>query len=112
MAGKLTTHVLDISRGTPAAGMKVSLFREGKLIRTAVTNRDGRIDGPMAGGEEFGEGSWRLEFSVGDYFGMSDLGAGGFLDVVPVAFKVDGSGRDYHVPLLVSPWSYSTYRGS
>jgi len=102
MAGKLTTHVLDISRGTPAAGMKVSLFREGKLIRTAVTNRDGRIDGPMAAGEEF----------VGDYFGMSDLGAGGFLDVVPVAFKVDGSGRDYHVPLLVSPWSYSTYRGS
>jgi len=76
MAGKLTTHVLDISRGTPAAGMKVSLFREGKLIRTAVTNRDGRIDGPMAAGEEFGEGSWRLEFSVGDYFGMSDLGAG------------------------------------
>jgi hydroxyisourate hydrolase len=107
MAGKLTTHVLDISRGLPAAGMKVSLFREGKLVRTVVTNRDGRIEGPMATGEEFGEGNWRLEFSVGEYFGP-----GGFLDVVPVAFKVDGSGRDYHVPLLVSPWSYSTYRGS
>jgi 5-hydroxyisourate hydrolase len=107
MAGKLTTHVLDTSRGQPAAGMKISLFRDGKLIRTAVTNRDGRIDGPLVSGEEFGAGNWRLEFSVSEFFGSS-----AFLDVVPVAFNVDDSGRDYHVPLLVSPWAYSTYRGS
>ena len=113
MAGKLTTHVLDTSRGVPAAGVKVSVYRDGKLMNSAVTNRDGRLDAPLLAGAEFGAGSYRLEFGIGEYFAAkSDVGAGRFLDVVPIAFRVDDAGRDYHVPLLVSPWSYTTYRGS
>jgi 5-hydroxyisourate hydrolase len=113
MPGKLTTHVLDTSRGLPAAGMKISLYRDDKLLQSAITNRDGRLDAPLLAGAEFGEGNYRLEFAVGDYFASkSESGAGRFLDIVPIAFRVDGSGRDYHVPLLVSPWSYTIYRGS
>jgi 5-hydroxyisourate hydrolase len=113
MPGKLTTHVLDTSRGIPAVGVKVSVYRDGKLIQSAVTNRDGRLDAPLLAGEQFAAGSYRLEFGVGDYFvSQGDEGARRFLDIVPIEFKVEGSGRDYHVPLLVSPWSYATYRGS
>jgi 5-hydroxyisourate hydrolase len=113
MAGKLTTHVLDTASGCPAAGVKVSVYRDGKLIGSAVTSSDGRLDKPAIGESELSRGNYRLEFAVGDYFasrGHAD--ARRFLDVVPVAFVVDDPGRDYHVPLLVSPWSYSTYRGS
>lgn len=111
--GKLTTHVLDVSLGLPAAGMKVSVYRDGKLLRSAVTNRDGRLDAPLLSAEQFAPGSYRLEFGVGDYFAArGEPGARRFLDVVPVAFSVEDSARDYHVPLLVSPWSYTTYRGS
>jgi 5-hydroxyisourate hydrolase len=113
MPGKLTTHVLDTSRGVPAAGMKISLYRDGKLLHSVVTNRDGRLDEPLLAAEQLTAGSYRLEFSVGDYFAsQGDNGARRFLDIVPIAFKVEDSGRDYHVPLLVSPWSYTTYRGS
>jgi 5-hydroxyisourate hydrolase len=113
MPGKLTTHVLDTSRGVPAAGMKISVYRDGKLLHSAVTNRDGRLDAPLLAGEQFSAGRYRLEFAVGDYFALKgDVGPDRFLDIVPIAFSVDGSGRDYHVPLLVSPWSYTTYRGS
>jgi len=113
MPPKMTTHVLDTSRGIPAMGVKISIYREGKLVQSAVTNRDGRLDAPLLAGEQFAAGSYRIEFSVGDYFASrGDEGARRFLDVVPIEFKVDDSGRDYHVPLLVSPWSYTTYRGS
>lgn len=113
MPGRLTTHVLDTSRGIPAAEVKVSVFRDGKLLRSAVTNRDGRLDVPLLAGNDLARGAHRIEFAVGDYFrstGHSD--AGKFLEVVPIAFIVDDPQRDYHVPLLVSPWSYTTYRGS
>lgn len=113
MAGKLTTHVLDTAHGSPAAGVKISVYRGADLLVTAVTNNDGRIDAPLLEGERFQRGAYRLEFSIGDYFaarGHPD--ARRFLDIIPIAFIVDDSTRAYHVPLLVSPWSYSTYRGS
>jgi 5-hydroxyisourate hydrolase len=113
MAGKLTTHVLDVSRGIPAAGVKVSVYRDGKLIQSVFTNRDGRVDAPLLAGDQFIAGDYRLEFAVGDYFAAKGAGdAKRFLDVVPIAFRVDKADGAYHVPLLVSPWSYSTYRGS
>jgi 5-hydroxyisourate hydrolase len=113
MAGKLTTHVLDTAHGIPAAGVKISVYRDGKLLHTATTNRDGRLDAPLLAGEKFSPGAYRLDFSVGDYFAArGDSDARRFLDVVPIAFTVDDGARDYHVPLLVSPWSYTTYRGS
>jgi 5-hydroxyisourate hydrolase len=113
MPPKLTTHVLDVSRGLPAAGMKVSLYRDGKLAQSATTNHDGRLDTPLLAAGQFTAGSYRLEFAVGDYFAaQGDDAARRFLDIVPIAFNVEDSGRDYHVPLLVSPWSYTTYRGS
>jgi 5-hydroxyisourate hydrolase len=113
MRGKLTTHVLDTAHGCPADGMNVALYLEKVLIAKAFTNADGRIDGPMIAGEHFVAGVYHLEFAVGDYFaarGHPD--AKRFLDVVPVVFRVDDPTRNYHVPLLVSPWAYSTYRGS
>jgi 5-hydroxyisourate hydrolase len=113
MPGKLTTHVLDTAHGCPAAGVKVAIYRDNKLIAASVTNADGRLDKPAIAEADFSRGTYRLEFSVGDYFaarGHPD--ARRFLDVVPVAFVVDDPSRNYHVPLLVSPWAYSTYRGS
>jgi 5-hydroxyisourate hydrolase len=113
MPGKLTTHVLDTAHGAAAAGVKISLYRDGKLLHQSATNRDGRVDGPLISGESFSKGAYRLEFSIGDYFaGRNHPDARRFLDVVPIDFIVDDLQRDYHVPLLVSPWSYTTYRGS
>lgn len=116
MSGKLTTHVLDTANGKPAAGLRVELFRMDAggeaLLRTAVTNADGRTDGPMLEGAAAVTGAYKLVFHVGAYFaarGHAD--AGKFLDAVPVVFRIE-AGRHYHVPLLVSPWAYSTYRGS
>ncbi len=109
--GRLTTHVLDTANGHPAGGMRIDLYRmdDGQLVleRSMVSNDDGRCDGPLLDGEAFSAGSYRLCFYVGDYFGKSD-----FLDVVPVDFEVNDSEAHYHVPLLVSPFGYSTYRGS
>jgi hydroxyisourate hydrolase len=104
----LTTHVLDIASGRPAAGVAIELARDGEVIATAVTNADGRTDGPLL--ERLETGVYELRFAVGDYFA-----AGGdppFLDVVPVRFGVSAPGSHHHVPLLVAPWAYSTYRGS
>ena len=102
----LTTHVLDTSEGRPAAGMKIELYSLGKLLKTVTTNADGRTDAPLLSAEEFSPGSYELVFHVGDYFGQRR-----FLDRVPVHFQISGEAK-YHVPLLVSPWAYSTYRGS
>jgi 5-hydroxyisourate hydrolase len=109
MSGKLSTHVLDLARGGPAAGMRVELVDEsGAILATAVTNADGRTDAPMLGPEAMRAGIFELRFFVAEYFG----GAPGFLDVVPVRFRIGDAAQSYHVPLLCTPWSYSTYRGS
>jgi 5-hydroxyisourate hydrolase len=107
----LSTHVLDISRGEPAGGMKVTLYRVGaehKAIASATTDVDGRIAAPFGGTLDAGQ--YELVFSVGPYFGAFDLET--FYDEIPIRFRVEGPDARYHVPLLVSPWGYSTYRGS
>lgn len=112
---RLTTHVLDTASGKPAAGVRVVLRRPGEtaVLVEVVTNADGRVDKPLLDGEAFKAGSYEIEFHVGDYFRA--LGAAtadpAFLDVIPVRFTA-AAGRDYHVPLLISPYGYSTYRGS
>jgi 5-hydroxyisourate hydrolase len=102
----LTTHVLDVARGRPAAGVAIELVRGGEVVATAVTNADGRTDAPLL--EELEAGEYELRFAVGDYFG----GEARFLDVVPVRFGVSDPDAHHHVPLLVAPGGYSTYRGS
>jgi 5-hydroxyisourate hydrolase len=103
----LTTHVLDVAHGRPAAGVAVELWRDDALLHAAVTNADGRCDAPLLGAGELVEGVYELRFAVGAYFGEAT-----FLDVVPVRFRIADATAKYHVPLLVTPWSYSTYRGS
>ena len=107
--GKLSTHVLDTANGRPAAGMKIELRRipSGELVKTLTTNNDGRTDEPVLGADEIASGEYELVFHVGAYFGEVK-----FLDIVPVRFRITDAGQNYHVPLLCSPWSYSTYRGS
>ncbi|MEO1147778.1 MAG: hydroxyisourate hydrolase [Cyanobacteria bacterium J06638_22] len=118
MAGKLTTHVIDTAQGCPAADMTIDLFRVDDLgerhhIRTVTTNEDGRTDEPMLEGIVFQPGVYELLFEVGSYF-QSRLPTPNppFLDRVPIQFGIADETTHYHVPLLVSPWSYSTYRGS
>jgi 5-hydroxyisourate hydrolase len=109
--GRLTTHVLDTANGRPGAAIRIELFAlEGgqrKLLKTVQTNADGRTDAPLLEGQALGAGTYELVFHVGAYF----KGAG-FLDAVPVRFRVAEASQHYHVPLLCSPWSYATYRGS
>jgi 5-hydroxyisourate hydrolase len=113
MAAKLTTHVLDTAHGRPAAGMRLRLYRGEKLVIETVTNAGGRTDAPLLDDGALAAGQYRIEFEVGAYFAsIGDPYARKFLEVVPVAFVVDDLTRGYHVPLLVSPWAYSTYRGS
>ena len=118
MAGKLTTHVLDTSRGRPAAGMRVELYRVGAPggaapLAVVETGPDGRTPAPLLEGDAMTAGTYRLAFHVGAYFAARrDPDAKRFLDVVPIVFTIDDPLAHYHVPLLVSPWSYSTYRGS
>ena len=105
----LSTHVLDTARGRPAAGMKIELWsREtSALLKSVTTNGDGRTDEPLLAGDAMAAGSYELVFHVGDYFGDRT-----FLDQVPVRFTISDPQAKYHVPLLVTPWAYSTYRGS
>jgi 5-hydroxyisourate hydrolase len=106
----LTTHVLDVARGRPAAGVAITLSRvsDGEVLARAVTNADGRTGAPLAAALPAGE--YELVFAVGDYFGRGADPP--FLDRVPVRFGIADPDAHYHVPLLVSPWAYSTYRGS
>jgi len=117
--GRLSTHVLDTQAGRPAAGVTIELLElsangEQRMIARATTNRDGRTDEPLIGGRPLPIGRYELRFHVADYF----AGVGGrqdeppFLDVVPVRFAVAEAEGHYHVPLLLTPWSYCTYRGS
>ena len=110
MSGRLTTHVLDTARGRPAAGIPVELARldgdRREVLRTLHTNADGRTDKPLISGEPLRIGAYELTFKVGSYF------RSGFLDEIPIRFGIAEPEGHYHVPLLVSPWSYTTYRGS
>lgn len=120
MAGHLTTHVLDLAQGHPAAGMTVDLWRldtareTRALLRTARTNADGRTTEPMLADDEMSAGVYELVFAVGDYFRAQGVPTAElpFLDRVPVRFGIADPAAHYHVPLLTSPWAYSTYRGS
>ena len=109
MSGKLSTHVLDLTTGRPAAGMRLELFdvEAGALLKTVHTNADGRTDEPLLIGDELQAAEYELLFHVGDYFHDK-----GFLDRVPIRFRIADRTANYHVPLLCTPWAYSTYRGS
>lgn len=115
MAGYLTTHVLDIARGRPAAGMEVSLCRiageRAEEIARTATNEDGRTDAPILPEAEFAMSTYELRFHAGGYLRKSGVTGPRFLDVVPIRFEIVENAH-YHVPLLLSPFGYSTYRGS
>ena len=120
MAGKLTTHVLDTANGCPAAGMAIALWSvdsetgEKTILKETQTNADGRTDSPLLVDDAFTDGLYELTFEVGAYFSARDanLPKPLFLDQVPLRFGIADASAHYHVPLLTSPWSYSTYRGS
>jgi len=115
--GHLTTHVLDTAQGKPAAGIPIELCRVGPrqaLLASVSTNADGRCDKPLLEGRDFQPGQYTLSFRVAGYFRAAGLRLPEppFLDLIVIQFGIFDAGQDYHVPLLVSPWSYSTYRGS
>ncbi|ELS05380.1 hydroxyisourate hydrolase [Xenococcus sp. PCC 7305] len=121
MVGKLTTHVLDTAHGCPGVGIAIALWKlninanaDSKLLlKSMVTNHDGRTDEPLLVGEELETGVYELVFTVDEYFAQySDYPEPVFLDQIPIRFGISDRTTHYHVPLLVSPWSYSTYRGS
>lgn len=132
MSGKLSTHVLNTAKGQPAAGLKIQLWRieanEHRFLKEVVTNQDGRTETPLLLGDELKPGLYELVFQVGPYFQnssrRSEAKAEGmentflqtteesFLGDVPVRFRILNPEENYHIPLLVSPWSYTTYRGS
>ena len=114
---KLTTHVLDVYSGRPGKGIKVDLYQvqnnNREKLNSVILNNDGRADKPLIEGANFKEGKYELVFFVGDYFKkISETSKIPFLDDVVVKFGISNAKEHYHVPLLVSPWSYSTYRGS
>ena len=114
---KLTTHVLDIFSGKPGKGIKVELFffngEKREKINSIILNSDGRSDKPLVENDTFKNGKYELIFYIGDYFKtITKLDQLQFLDDVVVRFGISNNKENYHVPLLVSPWSYSTYRGS
>jgi 5-hydroxyisourate hydrolase len=116
--GRLTTHVLDTARGQPAAGVKIvfAVMEDAnwKTIKTVVTNADGRTDEPLMTGDAMRVGQFQLLFHMGDYFRHSGVALANppFIDCIPLHFGIADANAHYHVPLLASPWAYSTYRGS
>ena len=120
MGGSLTTHVLDTAHGCPAADVAIKLWRIGsdgherRLLKTVRTNADGRTQEAMLAEDEFAAGVYEMEFAVGEYFAARGVATPDipFLDRVTIRFGIDDAEAHYHVPLLVSPWAYSTYRGS
>lgn len=114
--GRLTTHVLDTAHGRPGAGIRVELYAvdgERQLLKTVTTNDDGRTDEPLLDTADFRSGTWELVFYTAEYFAKAGatMADPPFLDQIALRFGTAEDGH-YHVPLLVSPWSYSTYRGS
>jgi hydroxyisourate hydrolase len=132
MSGKLSTHVLDTAKGRPAAGLKIQLWKieadERRLLKEVITNQDGRTETPLLLGDELKPGVYELVFQVGPYFqnlwrrsvAKAEAAEDAFLKTtedtflgdVPVRFRILNPGENYHIPLLVSPWGYTTYRGS
>ena len=119
MNGYLSTHVLDTARGIPAAGMSIEVWYLGvvgegrRFLKKVVTNANGRTDEPLLASDQFHAGEYELVFEVGRYFAATMPDAEHhFLNEVPVRFAVENGNEHYHVPLLVSPYAYSTYRGS
>lgn len=118
VSGKLSTHALDLTLGRPAAALKLELWQldpaGGRaLLKTVTTNADGRTDAPLLAATEMAAGTYELVFFVGDYFGANAPDrTEKFLDQVPVRFNLADASAGYHVPLLFTPWAYSTYRGS
>ena len=115
MTGRLTTHVLDTANGRPGAGINVDLYRvenNRSLVASAVTNADGRCDAPLLEGENFRTGEYELDFHAGEYFDRNGVGGPVFLDHVVIRFRIAARDENYHVPLLLSPFGYTTYRGS
>ncbi|MDB5960950.1 MAG: uraH [Massilia sp.] len=116
--GKLSTHVLDTTRGKPGVGMRIELYAvaisERRLLKVDITNDDGRCSTPLLEGETMRAGQYELVFAAGDYFAAHgvDLPSPRFVDKVTLAFGIADATQNYHVPLVVTPWSYSTYRGS
>ncbi len=116
--GKLSTHVLDTTQGKPGAGVEIELYLVNAAGRTLLkrdaTNQDGRCTTPLLEGEQMQSGQYELVFGAGDYFASQgvNLPAPRFVDRVVIAFGIADPGQNYHVPLVVTPWSYSTYRGS
>ena len=113
--GKLTTHILDTSMGTPAKEVEIKLYKRNdsslKLINSAKTNEDGRCNEPLLSGDLFEEGCYEIEFNIGHYYATKDIDCPFLKDVV-IRFYISNRDENYHVPLLISPFSYSTYRGS
>lgn len=116
--GKLSTHVLDTTLGKPGAGVRVELYALGAdtrtLLKSDITNADGRCAAPLLEGEAMVPGRYELVFAAGDYFAAQgvNLPEPRFVDRVTIAFGIAHADQNYHVPLVVTPWSYSTYRGS
>jgi 5-hydroxyisourate hydrolase len=114
-AGRLTTHVLDTALGKPAGNLRIDLFRidgeRAERIGSARTNVDGRCDAPLLSGDAMRSGTYELRFYAGDYLGQNADDVP-FLNIIPIRFGIADVSAHYHVPLLLSPYSYSTYRGS
>lgn len=112
--GQLSTHVLNLSTGRPAANLRIDLHCEGQLLKTVITNADGRTDAPLVTGDDFKKGIYELIFHVAEYFTSQAVATPEppFLSEVVIRFGVADITSKYHVPLLVSPYGYSTYRGS
>lgn len=114
MSGKITTHVLNTAEGCPGAGIEIKLYRDGICIREVKTNSDGRTDAPLLEGDALEAGVYEVQFGVGDYFAQRPLETAEppYLDIVPIRVGIADADAHYHVALLVSPWGYTTYRGS
>jgi 5-hydroxyisourate hydrolase len=119
MVGYLTTHVLDTAQGIPASQVAIQIWKletEGRhvLLKTTCTGENGRTEEPLLGGEAFAVGTYELIFQVGAYFASQQIPVADppFLNDVPIRFSIADQDAHYHIPLLVSPWAYSTYRGS
>ena len=116
MPGRLTTHVLDLGTGKPASGLAIELWRcddAPVLLKEVVTNQDGRVDAPLLQGDELQRGVYELRFQAGRYLRHgNDRTEPAFLDVIPIRFGIVDTDQHYHVPLLLSTFGYSTYRGS
>ncbi len=112
--GKLTTHVLDTALGKPAKGLVIDVYQAGTLLRSITTNADGRVDAPLLEGDALKVGQYELRFHAGDYLRKTTVGLVEplFLDIIPISFGISSADQNYHVPLLLSPFGYSTYRGS